>query len=674
MRRTAFLTAAIASVLLGSSANAAVHFAGQHRAQQISRVSVRKALVRPLPPSVLRLSPNISYVGTVTSVSGLSVGIGAATYDNDDGHFYLLNCQNIYRLAPSGQTTVIASLNGCGSGIVWDHAAQLLFVTVPQSYEVLSVTTTGLVNVLAGGTNGTKDGKGSLAQFTSPTGVALDSVNDLLYVADNDRMRRIDTSGNVLTVGPIGAIKDGGFPSSYVLAYNTKTAQVGIVNNYRPGVIGVYSTTTATYSTLAGSCYPTAPGSQGCIQLQQDGTGPAALFALPTSIAYNATTNDFYVSDTLNYQIRSITPTGVVKTIAGNGRSASVDGVGEGAEFTAPEAMALNTKTGQLLVFDGFPNLRFVTTTGKMPPPIPHSFAMSVTPTVASGPMAIAAAPDGSLWFAENTANYLGRVSSTGRMTEYVLPGQIGMPFDVAPGSDGDIWFGDFQLDQNGNTTRTFTAHRLPNGQYVEFPLPENCGFRPEGFNALTATSNGNLWLGFCSVSVGFLTPADQFVLYPSASVGGIAIGLGTNVWVGESDEMVEYSSTGAPIAAFGNVPADAGAVIGANGDIWFLTNTMSAVGDFNPTTLSYTLYTLPTCNCNRDLGNLIAAPNGDLWFTEGQFPNDYLGAIGQMTEAGVYTEYPIFEARSTPSGIAFSASGKLWISDIGAEKVGYMR
>ena len=669
MRRiTSFAAVAAASILcFAGSANAD----NGHRAYHIARVTVRRAIVRPLVPSSFRLSPNTQYIGTVTSISGLSIGIGYETYNQDDGHFYLLTCQTVYRLDPNGQTPVIATINGCGTGIVWDHATQLLYVTVGGSYEVLSVTTTGLVNILAGGTFGHSDGQGSLAQFANPTGIALDPANDYLYVADSDRMRRIDTSGNVVTVGPIGGLGGG----SYQMAYNTKSAIIGIMN-YLPGIIGTYATATAKYGFLAGSCYPPPPGSQGCAPLQQDGLGPAALFYYPTSIAYSAQTDDFYVSDTLNYQIRSVTAKGLVTTIAGNGRNADVDGVGDGAEFVYPQALALNTKTNQLLVSDGYPLLRLVTTTGKVPPPIPHSFAMSMTPTVGSGPEGMAALPDGSLWFAENIANYLGSVSSTGRITEYVLPGRIGAPFDVARGADGNVWFGDSQLDQNGNPVHTFIAHTSANGQFAEMPFPENCGFQFNTFNSLTAASNGYMWFGGnCPGSVGFLTTANQFVLHPSTTVGGVAVGLGTNVWVGANSQLSEYSSTGSLVALFGNVPADAGAVIGSNGDIWFLTNFSTAVGDFNPTTQSYTLYTLPSCNCSsRNLGNLIAAPNGDLWFTEGNNRNGYPGAIGKMTEAGVYTEYPVFEPRSQPSGIAFSASGKLWISDIGAQKVGFMR
>jgi virginiamycin B lyase len=364
-----------------------------------------------------------------------------------------------------------------------------------------------------------------------------------------------------------------------------------------------------------------------------------------------------------------------VTTIAGNGRQAFMDGIGYGAEFVSPQALALNTMTNQLLVNDAYPYARLVTTTGQVPPPIPHSFVMKMTPTVASGPTGMVAAPDGSLWFGENAANYLGRISPTGRVTELVLPGRLGGPYDTALGADGNIWFGDYRLDQNGNPAQSFIAHTLPNGRFAEIPFPENCGFSSSTFTSLTAASNGYMWLGGnCPGAVGFLTPTKQLVLYPSFTVGGIAVGLGTDVWVGSDGQLTDYSSTGAVIATYANVPADAGASIGTDGNVWFVSNRSNAVGSFNPTTHAVTLYTLPSCNCpfGRGLGNLITAPNGDLWFTEGNF--DFFGEVGQMTEAGVYTEYSVFEPRTRPAGIAFSKSGKLWISDFGAQKIGHMR
>src|ERR1044071_1746427 len=65
-----------------------------------------------------------------------------------------------------------------------------------------------------------------------------------------------------------------------------------------------------------------------------DGTGGAAAFDLPTSVAVDGAGN-VYVADTRNDTIRKITPAGVVTTFAGvAGVAGSVDGTGAAARLS----------------------------------------------------------------------------------------------------------------------------------------------------------------------------------------------------------------------------------------------------------------------------------------------------------------------------------------------------
>lgn len=72
-----------------------------------------------------------------------------------------------------------------------------------------------------------------------------------------------------------------------------------------------------------------------------DATGTAARFRNPHGIAVDSSGN-LYVADRGNFTIRKITPAGVVTTLAGAaGNSEFVNGVGGGARFTNPLALAL---------------------------------------------------------------------------------------------------------------------------------------------------------------------------------------------------------------------------------------------------------------------------------------------------------------------------------------------
>ena len=118
------------------------------------------------------------------------------------------------------------------------------------------------------GSTGYADGFGTNAQFSSPFGITLDSASGLLTVADygNNRIRSV----NVAT---------------------------GAVN------------------TLAG-------GSAGAA----DGVGSSAHFNGPYAVAVD-NSGTLYVADRNNHMIRTVTPSGVVSTLAGSVTPGFMDGI-----------------------------------------------------------------------------------------------------------------------------------------------------------------------------------------------------------------------------------------------------------------------------------------------------------------------------------------------------------
>jgi gliding motility-associated-like protein len=86
-----------------------------------------------------------------------------------------------------------------------------------------------------------------------------------------------------------------------------------------------------------------------------DGTGIAASFNRPWGIAIDKKGN-IYVADAGNNEIREITPSGVVSTIAGNGTRGSKDGIGSGASFNNPAGVAIDA-AGNLYIVDSDNNL-----------------------------------------------------------------------------------------------------------------------------------------------------------------------------------------------------------------------------------------------------------------------------------------------------------------------------
>jgi len=85
-----------------------------------------------------------------------------------------------------------------------------------------------------------------------------------------------------------------------------------------------------------------------------------------------------------------------------------------------------------------------------------------VLPNAADGVIDIVAGPDGAIWFTEESASQIGRITTSGAITEYDLQPNSG-PVGIAVGWDGAIWF-----------TEALTARigRLSGGPLRATPVP----------------------------------------------------------------------------------------------------------------------------------------------------------------------------------------------------------
>jgi hypothetical protein len=112
---------------------------------------------------------------------------------------------------------------------------------------------------------------------------------------------------------------------------------------------------TVTVSTFAGN------GTPGYL----DGTGTAAKFNFPAGLVFDSQDN-LFVADRLNHRIRKITPAGVVTTFAGNGLAGSTDGTGTAAQIASPSGITIDG-TGNFYISTTFSgNIRKMTPTGEL--------------------------------------------------------------------------------------------------------------------------------------------------------------------------------------------------------------------------------------------------------------------------------------------------------------------
>src|SRR5262249_9464525 len=103
-------------------------------------------------------------------------------------------------------------------------------------------------------------------------------------------------------------------------------------------------------------------------------------------------------------------------------------------------------------------------------------------PTPQSLPSGITAGPDGALWFTEALGHKIGRISTSGAITEFPLPAGASLS-GIATGPDGALWFTE-ALDMNS------IGRMMVDGALSQFPLPTSDS---QPFD-ITMGPDGNLW------------------------------------------------------------------------------------------------------------------------------------------------------------------------------------
>ncbi|MGA2024852.1 MAG: hypothetical protein ABSH23_08850, partial [Steroidobacteraceae bacterium] len=465
---------------------------------------------------------------------------------------------------------------------VASDSAGNIYVADQGNQTIRVITPAGVVSTLAGtpGMLGSTNGTGAAALFNTPSQLAVDASGNV-YVADsgNDTIRMITPAGVVSTYAGTAGVS-GGNDSPGALFNSPKGVAV-----YQPVVPGAVTLFVAdsgnnTIREINSSGQVTTIAGTAGASGSNNGTGAAARFSGPGSLAVDPATGNIYVADIYNDTIRLITSGGVVSTFAGSLYGyGSNDGTGAAAQFGEPSSVALDPGALHLYVADtGNQTIRQITTAGAVVTTIAGNNG-TVGATNATGtsalfefPTGIAADPSGNLYVADSV-NYLIRKITMPAVSVSTLAGNIGgrgyqnsssgaaarfnNPHYVATDPSGNI----FVADHYNNVIRMIT----PAG--VVSTLAGTAG--PGGFQ----DSPGALFnapYGIATDASGNVYVADsgnnavREIAMPSATVSTIAGGNGSG------------STDGPGSSAQFNVPYSV--ALNAAGDIY--------VADFNNNTI----------------------------------------------------------------------------------------
>lgn len=284
-----------------------------------------------------------------------------------------------------------------------------------------------------------------------------------------------------------------------------------------------------------------------------------------------------------------------------------------------------------------------------------------------AGPTDIVLGSDGNMWYGENNASEISRITPSGVITSYHVNSYSAYGASIRglqAGPDGAIWFIDANTDQIGKITT--------NGQITKFTAPLLNQNGLEGLAGMTFGPDGNIWFTLAySNKVGRMTTSGVWNTYslPTTNANawpyGITLGADGNLWFTElmankigritTDGQITEYPTGKTNVRPTRITA------GSDNAVWFTDTASGLIGRMTATGQS-TFLTPPYGPISYP-SSIIDGNDGAIWYTSQAGEEEY---IGRITTSGEFTRYELpYEPQgfNVPYSIAFQNDNTIWIT-----------
>ena len=261
------------------------------------------------------------------------------------------------------------------------------------------------------------------------------------------------------------------------------------------------------------------------------------------------------------------------------------------------------------------------------------------TPTLGARSRDPIQAPDGTIWWAGQWANVIGKINpATGEMKEYALPANA-MPHTVTLDAKGNVWY-------TGNKNATIGSLDPKTGKITEFKMPDPAAKDP---HSAIFDAKGILWFTMqLSNRVGRLDPASGEIKIvemtaPNSRPYGIKIAPDGTPWFACNGRpclvRIDPKTMGLTEVT---VPGEKATVrrldFDRDGTIWYVNSGMGRLGRYDPKTSEFKEW--PSPSGPRSHPYAIAVVDGIVWYNEsGQRP-DALVRFDPRTET--FQSWPI--------------------------------